>query len=243
MEERFIKQDIEVYDKNNIYAFDIKYMLHYYSHRVMKLTNKASSCLELGIGDGYTTELLSFFFDKYLVLEGDKKIIERFKHEFPRVNTRIVETYFEEWTTEEKFDAIIIGFVLEHVDDPIFILNKYKKMLKPEGKLFIAVPNAESLNRRVGVYAGLLKDIKQLSENDIKAGHKRYYTLSSLREEVLKAGLVITREEGLFLKPITTAQMSKLNFTKEIVEGYLNVGKQYPELCLGIMMETVIDKK
>ena len=132
-----------------------------------------------------------------------------------------------------------MGFVLEHVDNPNRILNKYKKYLNPEGRIFITVPNAEALNRRIGLKAGLMTDIHQLSENDFKSGHKRYYTLTSFRKEIVNAGLTIIREEGIFLKPITTAQMIQLNFSDAIIKGFFEVGKEYPELCLALMVETL----
>jgi len=38
------------------------------------------------------------------------------------------------------------------------------------------------------------------------------------------------------LKPITTAQMLELNLNEKIIRGYLEVGKDYPELCLGMLI-------
>ncbi|GIV30222.1 MAG: hypothetical protein KatS3mg028_1288 [Bacteroidia bacterium] len=36
--------------------------------------------------------------------------------------------YFEDFNFDKQFDRIEMGFILEHVDDPLFILNKYKKI-------------------------------------------------------------------------------------------------------------------
>ena len=76
--------------------------------------------------------------------------------------------------------------------------------MAPHGKIFIAVPNAEVLNRRLGHLAGVLPDLQVLSENDIMLGHKRYYTVTSLIEEIKRAGYEIKRMEGIYLKPFTT---------------------------------------
>lgn len=127
-----------------------------------------------------TTEIFSDFFEKYVVLEGDRNIIDRFKRTHMKTKAEIIETYFEERTTEETFDVIILGFILEHVENTNEILKKYARYLSPEAKLYITVPNAEALNRRIGMKAGLLADILQLSESDISFGHKRYYTLETL---------------------------------------------------------------
>lgn len=58
------------------------------------------TCLELGIGHGKTTELFSGLFEKYVVLEGDKNIIDRFKRTHTKIKAEIVETYFEKCRTE-----------------------------------------------------------------------------------------------------------------------------------------------
>lgn len=236
-----IDQDINVYSKSNIYEFDNNITTNYYPRRIIELVgSKNRTCLELGIGYGTTTEIFSSFFDRYTVLEGDEEMIERYNNMHPDTSARIIETYFEDWDTRETFDVIILGFILEHVEEPNGILKKYASFLSEKGKMYITVPNAEALNRRVGKEAGILKDISQLSENDIRFGHKRYYTLESLRKEILASniGLKITKEEGIYLKPITTAQMMSLNLSNDIIRGFLNVGRDYPELCLGLMVET-----
>ncbi len=128
-----------------------------------------------------------------------------------------------------------MGFILEHVDNPNDVIARFKKFLSPGGNMFIAVPNAEALNRRIGHLAGLLPDIQRLSENDIIQGHKRYYTVKSLTEEVEKAGYIIEFMEGIYLKPLMTSQMISLNLSKEILNALCKVGIDYPELCCGIL--------
>ena len=98
------------------------------------------------------------------------------------VDARIA--YFEDFETEERFDAIGMGFVLEHVEDPGLILRRYQDFLAPGGQIFIAVPNAESLHRRLGNFAGMLPDMTTLSPADEAFGHRRYFTAETLRDLV-----------------------------------------------------------
>ena len=237
-----LEQDTTIYQNGGgIYDFDNNIMMNYYPKRIVELAGKnRRSCLELGIGYGITTEFYSKQYETYTVLEGDRKIICQYREMHPDSKAKITETYFEDWESDETFDVIVLGFILEHVDNPGEILKKYAGFLSPQGKMYITVPNAEALNRRVGKEAGILSDILQLSETDIRFGHKRYYTLESLRQEITAedVGLNITKEEGIFLKPLTTAQMISLNLTENIVKGFLRVGREYPELCLGLLMET-----
>lgn len=130
-----------------------------------------------------------------------------------------------------------MGFILEHVDNPFEIIIRFKEFLVPNGKMFITVPNAEVLNRRLEHLAGILLDIQKLSENDLILGHKRYYTVESLTEEVRRAGFEIERMEGIYLKPFTTKQMTSLNFDKNIIDALCHVGIDYPELYCGILAQ------
>lgn len=50
---------------------------------------------------------------------------------------------------EESFDLITIYHVIEHLIDPIAVLNKVKKLLKPDGILFIETPNLDSLGAKI----------------------------------------------------------------------------------------------
>ena len=106
--------------------------------------------------------------------------------------------------------------------------------------MFVTVPNAEVLNRRLGHLAGLLPDMQELSEHDLLLGHKRYYTVASLRNDVLQAGYIIQRLEGIYLKPLTTSQMISLNLDDKIIQALCLAAINYPELSCGILAELAL---
>lgn len=236
-----LQQDINAYNKDSVFEWDNSVMLNYYPKRIIELLGEESrkkSCLELGIGHGYTARIFSRFFHKYTVIEGSREVIHKFQEENRDLNIDIVNSFFEDWSANSnKYDVIVLGFVLEHVDNPIEILKKYKEYLRTNGSIFIAVPNAEALNRRVGLAAGYLNDIEELSQNDIMLGHKRYYRLESLRCDICKAGLHILREEGIFMKVMATRQIVALNISDNMVQGYLEIAKEYPELSCALLVE------
>ena len=225
------------YEGKSLYDFDNHILLNWYPHRILKLSPNAGSIMELGLGHGFSTDIFSQHFTKHVVLEGSSAIIENFRKRFPGNPAQIIETYFEEFVSDEKFDVIVMGFILEHVDNPLEIITRFKSFLAPGGKMFIAVPNAEVLNRRLGHIAGLLPDMQQLSENDFIQGHKRYYTVKSLSEDVRSVGYDVDLIEGIYLKPFTTTQMISLNFDKKILDALCTVGINYPELCCGILAQ------
>jgi len=233
------KLDVHVaaYKSENLYDFDNNIQLNWYPQRVLRLTENAKSILELGLGHGFTTAIFSKHFDRHLVLDASPAVIENFRKRFPDCHAEIVETYFENFVSDEKFDLIVLGFILEHVDNPVELMSYYKHFLAPRGKMFVTVPNAEVLNRRLGHLAGMLEDMQQLSDHDRMCGHKRYYTVKSLTEEVRRAGYEIERMEGIYLKPFTTVQMISLNFGQKVIDALCTVGVDYPELCCGILAQ------
>ena len=152
------------YMGDNIYDFDNELSLTWYSNQIIKESNKEHSLLELGLGHGFTALNFSKFFNNHVVLDGSSNVISNFKKLHPKNNTKIIETYFETFNTDKKFDIIVMGFILEHVEHPLNIIKKFKKNLKKDGVMYIAVPNAEVMNRKLGNIAGLLDDMQELSE-------------------------------------------------------------------------------
>jgi len=235
--ENILDKHLAAYQGDNLYDFDNELLLTWYPRRVLQHGGTASSLLELGLGHGYTTEIFSRHYSRHLVLEGSSAVISNFRDKYPECSAEIVQTYFESFETEERFEVIVMGFILEHVDDPVLILRRFREFLVPGGRIFLAVPNAEVMNRRLGCLAGMLKDVTKLSENDHLLGHKRYYTVNTLRGDLQQAGYSVTRLEGIYLKPFTTSQIVSLNLDPKVFDALCMLGIDYPELSCGILAE------
>lgn len=228
---------VAAYQGKNIYDFDNEILLTWYPKRIAHVVKDPRSVLDLGLGHGFATEIFSDRCARHVVLEGSPAVIQNFKLTFPDNRSEVIETYFEEFETEERFDLIVMGFILEHVDDPLLILNRFRKFLTPTGKLFVAVPNAEVMNRRLGHLAGMLPDMGALSENDLLLGHQRYFTVSSLTKLVSDAGYTIEKLEGIYLKPLATSQILSLNLADNIIQAMCEIGIEYPELSCGMLAQ------
>jgi SAM-dependent methyltransferase len=232
-----LDKHVAAYQGDNIYDFDNEVLLTWYPQRVLHHAGKACSLLELGLGHGYTTDIFSRRFARHVVLEGSPAVIQNFRDKHPDCKAEIVETWFERFDTDERFDVIVMGFILEHVEDPLLILRRFREFLAPGGKMFLAVPNAEVLNRRLGQLAGLLDDVTTLSENDHLLGHQRFYTVATLSADVALAGCVVERLEGIYLKPFTTRQILSLQLDSNVIDALCTVGIDYPELSCGLFAE------
>jgi 2-polyprenyl-3-methyl-5-hydroxy-6-metoxy-1,4-benzoquinol methylase len=83
----------------------------------------------------------------------------------------------------EKFDAIVMYQVLEHVPSPKFVLERSYELLKDDGVIVIEVPNLESFDMKIS------KDRKRLSYDLPR--HLSHFTPSFLKSELVKLGFKI----------------------------------------------------
>jgi trans-aconitate methyltransferase len=228
---------VKAYEGNDLYDFDNEILLNWYPRRVVEKAPGASSLLELGLGHGFSTALFSRAVARHVVLEGSPAVIANFRKRTPDCRAEVVETFFESFASAERFDVVVMGFVLEHVEDPAALLAHYRQFLVPGGALFVAVPNAESMNRRLGHLAGMLPDLHELSDHDRLLGHRRFYTSDSLSAQLRGAGYEVEQVEGIYLKPLATRQMVGLRLDERIIDALCRLGVAYPELCCGILAE------
>lgn len=220
-------------------AIENELILNWYPHRILSRLKKCDtkSLLELGLGHGHTALIFNKFFRRHVVIEGSSVVIDLFKTKNKSLTIEIIESYFENFSTTEKFDAIVMGFVLEHIDDPGIVLDRFRQYLAPDGRLFVAVPNAKSLNRRLGVELGIINDIYDLNENDIAQGHQRQFCRATLKRFLGDHGFEVVWEEGIYLKPLPLGLLQQLPRFHDNLQAMLKVGIDFPDLCVGLLME------
>jgi len=238
-----LDKSLPAYSADKLYYFDEEIILNWYAKRIVDKFSNNISVLDLGLGHGITANFFSKHFVDYTILEGSQEIINKYREEFPENTANIINTFFENFDTDKHYDLIIMGFILEHVENPIQIMNKYKKFLKSTmggGSMILSVPNAEAMNRRLGYYAGFLDNITKLSDYDRELGHLRYYKIDTFKNDIEKCGLKIKNIEGIYLKPFTTKQIMTLDFDKKVLDALCMLGINYPELSLGMMAECEI---
>jgi len=200
------------------------------------------SLLSLGLGHQLLSRRLITELGEQLtnlvLLEGSEELIQQFRSSLKEHSpARAIHCLFEEFNCSDSFDVIEMGFVLEHVISPIELLRKFKNMLNDHGRMYISVPNARSLHRLLGKYAGYLDDLYALSAEDLALGHRRYFDLESLSELVSAAELRIVVAEGLYLKPFTTKQLASIKLPENVIQALYDVGKELPALSNGIFLE------
>jgi len=191
-----------------------------------------SKVLEIGPAEGPMTELLlNNHKIKLTLIEPSKGFFKKLKLKFPNLN--IINSYLEDSKLDEKYDVIICSHILEHLEDPVPFLNKLKEYCSNKTKIFISVPNAKSFHRLLGVKLDLLDSEYSLNDADISVGHKRVYDFNLLKKQLTKVNYKVNFMTGIFFKILSNDQLE--SFDKNIVNGFYELGKNFPENCAEIM--------
>ena len=208
---------------DGVMRFSIKYC-----HTVISRHLVSGSILELGPAEGVMTQLLVQDSSDVSIVEASDKFCANIKSQHPAVE--VSNCLFEEFHPVKKFDNIILGHVLEHVEDPVALLARAQQWLSPGGMIFGSVPNAHSLHRQAAVAMGLLEKESSLNSADINHGHRRVFDPDAFRDSFIRAGLTIHQFGGYLLKPLSNKQIED-QWTPEMIKAFMELGERYPEIA------------
>jgi len=208
--------------------FDRKLIELRYRSIKKSLTGKYG--LELGPAEGSMTQYLVQDFQELTIVEGSSMLLDQIPN-YKNVNK--VNSLFEDFNPNQKFDSIVMEHILEHVENPVELITRAKGWLSAEGKIFIGVPNGDSIHRLAGVKMGLLNDKCSLNDRDHQLGHRRVYTKETLKADIEACNLNILEFGGVFLKPVSNKQIQE-NWNNEMIEAFFKLGKDFPDLCAEI---------
>jgi 2-polyprenyl-3-methyl-5-hydroxy-6-metoxy-1,4-benzoquinol methylase len=217
---------------SNPTAFNYSQYLYSYRYKVVRERMHGPQVLEVGVGYGDFSSWLSKESFQVTSIDGSQTNLERARSKSQSDCIEFVHCLFEEFQTATRFDDILITNSLEHVDDPVGVLEHMRQFLKPSGRIHITVPNALSIHRQLGVEMGMLKYEWSLNEHDHQVGHQRVYTKELLFEQVKRAGLIVQDYDGIIFKLLSNAQMELLNreYGQHLLEGFYELGRRHPDL-------------
>jgi len=195
-----------------------------------------NSILDIGCGIGQYTPLFLYRFKRVVGLDPSEEYLKEARS--AGWNIEYIKGYGESFSLDEKFDTISMNNILEHVDDPIRLLENCRKHLNPCGRLIAQVPNSVSITRRIGVLMGIIDDTNNITEKEREFyGHKRTYKLQSLIRDCELAGLGILEAGGILYKPLPNEILEELcvAYGKDWADRFINAlvqfGKYRPEEC------------
>lgn len=217
--------------KDSWYAKGISAKMVEYSFEVFSRHINGGAVLEMGPAEGVMTPLLLEKADSLTLLEGAEHFCLDLARRYP--TAKVVHSLFEDFSPNGKFDRVVLGHVLEHVEDPVAILSRASAWLNPGGKMIAAVPNSRSIHRQAAVLMGLLTAENSLNAMDLHHGHRRVFDSQSFKAAFSQAGLLIEHFGGYWLKPVSNAQIEN-SWTPEMLTAFMALGEKYPEIAAEI---------
>ncbi|MBN8497087.1 MAG: class I SAM-dependent methyltransferase [Candidatus Accumulibacter sp.] len=199
-----------------------------YCFRILCRHLLGENLLEMGPAEGVMTELLATTGKSMTVVEGSALFCNDLRARFPQA--QVINALFEDFEPTEQFDTIIMGHVLEHVQEPVDILLRARGWLKPGGLIFAAVPNAQSLHRQAAVIMGMLPRVDALNAMDLHHGHRRVFNPETFRLAFTQAGLQVDIFGGYWLKPLANGQIES-HWNSAMIEAFMQLGERYPDIA------------
>jgi trans-aconitate methyltransferase len=224
-------ENLENISKKSLYSAGVMQYSIAHSFNILSRYANFINVLELGPAEGVMTHLLSHRAQQLTLVEGSQLFCGALSNDFP--DACVIHSLFETFEPVIQFDTIVMGHVLEHVDDPVALLKRVKNWLTPNGIVFCSVPNAMSVHRQAAVIMGLLETESALNDLDRHHGHKRVYYPELLRQHFIQAGFGIDSYGGYWLKALSNKQLEAV-CDESMINGFMLLGERYPDISAEI---------
>ena len=184
-----------------------------------------SAVLDVGCGRGWLCDLLRR--EKGCHTTGIE-IVEAFVAEAQERCDSIVRADVTDLDAMERvagdFDYIVFADILEHIVDPVDLLKRACKKLKPGGKVIVSIPNVAHYSMRLHLLFG---QFQYTDEGLLDRTHLRFFTYESSQALLRAAGFKIIHKAMSIFNP-AGGHLSPLKYLHLKLEAYL--GKWFPNL-------------
>lgn len=157
---------------------------------------KGGSVLEMAAGNGtlaYSLLKSHSGIEKYMATDLSQNRLTAIKNNITDSRIHVAHLDVEHFNPDEyeKFDAIIMVALIEHLIDPISAMIQIKKLLKPGGIVYIDTPNIADYGSRFKLMRGIFPSTASKNEglttyNNERVtlydeGHLHYFTHRALK--------------------------------------------------------------
>ncbi len=167
-------------------------------HEVVSEIQGCPQILDLGCGQGHITKKIHEAVPSAELTGLDYSIssIEYAHEHFSGIDFAVGDAYACPYTNE-FFDVVVCNNLWEHVPDPLFLLSRIKRILKPEGYVIISTPSRYRLDNLLRILKG--KPVSFMSHH-----HVTEYTVGQVVEQFAYGGFQVKK---IVSRPISTGNM------------------------------------
>lgn len=176
------------------------------------------SLLDIGAGYGFFTRAFlnaGFEVDAIENAKQESKVFQDLNGFLP------YQCLFEDFNPSTRYSHILMSQILEHVIDPNAWIKKSFSLLEEDGLLIIALPNFNSLFRKV---------MQEKEPYIIPPYHLNYFTPQSLKALLISNNFKILRVETVSRLPINRVLKNK---------GFPSSLLPFASICSSIVLKTI----
>jgi SAM-dependent methyltransferase len=159
-----------------------KYNSHYWVLKFLAAAEHPLRILDVGTADGYLGAILKGRGHSLVGVEQDLAAAERARPYYDAFHIADIENF--EFPYRGEFDCILFADVLEHVRDPLLVLERSLPALKKTGELIVSLPNIANIVIRLSLLAGRFDYCER---GILDRTHLRFFTLSGLKRMMREA--------------------------------------------------------
>ena len=164
--------------EKEMFDIQIQFQQERFDH-VKSLLSHSSKVLEVGCSTGHFLHTIKKHVNEVVGIELDQSHA-KFARE--KCNLNVYDRPINETSIPDNyFDIIFMFQVFEHIPNPIEFLSEYKKYLKPNGIIYIEVPNVN--DALLSIY-----NIPSYQKFYFRLPHVYYYSELTLQKILEKAG-------------------------------------------------------
>ena len=159
-----------------------KYNSHYWVLKFLSAAERPLRILDVGTADGYLGAILKNSGHSLVGVEQDVAAAEQARPYYDCLHVVDIESF--EFPYREEFDFVLFADVLEHVRDPIGVIQRSLPTLKKTGELIISLPNVANIVIRLSLLVGRFDYCER---GILDRTHLRFFTLSGLKKMMQEA--------------------------------------------------------
>lgn len=181
---------------------------------------QGAEILDIGCGQGHITERIRQAVSgaKVTGLDYSVSAIQYAHEHFPEIDFSVGDAY-ECPYKQGLFDVVVCNNLWEHVPDPLFLLSRIKRSVKPGGHLIISTPSRYRLGNLLRVMMG--KTVLFMSQH-----HVTEYSVGQVKEQLAYGGFEVRKVAS---KPISAGSL-KANIARKLLSSIVSITGSHHQL-------------
>ncbi|MBW1894158.1 MAG: class I SAM-dependent methyltransferase [Deltaproteobacteria bacterium] len=164
----------------------------------LKLIGKGDVLLDVGCGRGRISDLVKDRFNQIIGLDISLTGLSLASKKMTAIQSNLNQAAIP--LKDQSVDAVVCLDVIEHLFDPLHLVEEAGRVLKDNGEFILSTPNT----RFIGHISNLLfRGTAPKTSMDIEGydgGHLHYFTFADLKEILTKSNFSIVAENGFSMR-------------------------------------------